>query len=161
MCRAFRIPGLIEKKQLVLKGINMPDNQDNPVPSIRVHSDDLDENGFAKLWNIASASSEGNLEATRRLAASLLCFICHKNCDFVVISTTDAEYLDAWLERDSKLIYNWKEDSESVDVMTQHAEVPFKALEQFLSNNGFSTEATYKPTRAKRLDWFNNRWSLG
>ena len=57
MCRAFRIPGLIEKKQLVLKEINMPDNQDNPVPSIRVHSDDLDENGFAKLWNIASASS--------------------------------------------------------------------------------------------------------
>ena len=47
----------------------MPDNQDNPVPSIRVHSDDLDENGFAKLWSIASASSEGNLEATRRLAA--------------------------------------------------------------------------------------------
>ena len=57
MCRAFRIPGLIEKKQLVFKEINMPDNQDNPVPSIRVHSDDLDENGFAKLWNIASASS--------------------------------------------------------------------------------------------------------
>ncbi|MEC7407656.1 MAG: hypothetical protein VX694_10425 [Planctomycetota bacterium] len=56
----------------------MPENRDNPVPSIRVHTNDLDENGFAKLWNIASASSEGNLDATRRLAASLLCFLCHK-----------------------------------------------------------------------------------
>jgi len=128
---------------------------------IRVNEEYLDSSGFTSIWNIASASCSGSLEDTRTLAASLLCFLCHKKCDFVVISTTDAEYLDAWFERDTSLLYNWKPDSERVDVMTQHAEVPFAALEQFLSNNGFSPEASYSPKRSNRVEWFNNQWNLG
>ena len=101
------------------------------------------------------------MEATRALAAKLLGFLCQKGCDFVVVSTTDAEYLDAWFERDSKLLYDWQPDSEKVDVLSQHAEVPFEALVVFLKNHKFNPEANYSPKRADRLEWFSNQWNLG
>lgn len=128
---------------------------------VRVNQDDLDSSGFASIWNIASASRDGNVEETRAFAASLLCFLCQKECDFVVISTTDAEYLDAWFERDSTLLYNWKPDSERVDVLSQHAEVPFEALVHFLGNKNYSPERNYSPKRALRVEWFSNQWNLG
>jgi hypothetical protein len=129
--------------------------------SLRVAPGDLDSNGFASIWNIASATAGENLESTRELAARLLCFLCHKKCDFVVVSTTDAEYLDAWFERDNKLLYDWKPESERVDVVSQHAEVPFEAMVGFLANQKFNLKSNYNPKRADRVDWFSNQWNLG
>ena len=130
-------------------------------PEMKVADANLDESGFASLWNIASATCEEDLEATRALAAKLLCFLCQKGCDFVVVSSTDAEYLDAWFERDSKLLYDWKPESELVDVLSQHAEVPFEALVSFMANQKFNPSTNYSPKRADRVEWFTNQWSVG
>lgn len=128
---------------------------------LRVAPGDLDSSGFASIWNIASATAPEGLDATRAFAAKLLCFLCQKDCDFVVVSTTDAEYLDAWFERDNKLLYDWKPESEKVDVLSQHAEVPFEALVSFLANQKFNPEGNYSPKRAQRVEWFSNKWNLG
>ena len=128
---------------------------------IKATPSDLDENGFVSIWNIASASCDGDLELTRALAAQLLCFLCKKDCDFVVVSTTDAEYLDAWFERDNKLLYDWKPESEMVDALAQHAEVPCQAFLTYLSNNKFNPKTKYSPRRVDRVEWFTNRWSVG
>jgi hypothetical protein len=128
---------------------------------LRVSPENLDSNGFASIWNIASATSQGELEVTRALAAKLLCFLCQRDCDFVVVSTTDAEYLDAWFERDNKLLYDWKPESEKVDVLSQHAEVPYEALVRFLTNNKFSLATNYSPKRSQRVAWFQNKWNMG
>jgi hypothetical protein len=128
---------------------------------LRVSAENLDANGFASLWNIASATNQGELEATRTLAAKLLCFLCQRDCDFVVVSTTDAEYLDAWFERDNKLLYDWKPESEKVDVLSQHAEVPYDALVRFLANHKFNPSGNYSPKRSQRVAWFQNKWNLG
>ena len=122
---------------------------------------DLDDDGFVSIWNIASASCDGDLHKTRALAAQLLGFLCKKNCDFVVVSTTDAEYLDAWFERDNKLLYDWNHDSETVDVVTQHAVVPYKSLVMFLENQKFNSSAKHSPRRADRIEWFTNQWNVG
>lgn len=127
----------------------------------RVTPENLDENGFASIWNIASATCDGDLEMTRALSAKLLNFLCQKGCDFVVVSSTDAEYLDAWFERDNKILYDWKPESETVDVLSQHAEVPFEALLPFMFNQKFNPVTKYSPKRADRVEWFNNHWSVG
>ena len=128
---------------------------------IKASPGDLDENGFVSIWNIASSSCNGDLERTRALAAQLLCFLCKKDCDFVVVSTTDAEYLDSWFERDAKLLYDWKPESEKVDALSQHAEVPFEPFITFLSNNKFNPTTKYNPRRVDRVEWFSNRWCVG
>jgi hypothetical protein len=145
----------------LVEGSTMSSMESVEAFQLRVAPEDLDSSGFASLWNIASATSGGGLEATRTLAAQLLGFLCQKGCDFVVVSTTDAEYLDAWFERDNKLLYDWKPDSEKVDVLSQHAEVPFEALVGFLKNFKFNPSATYSPKRADRVEWFTNQWNLG
>lgn len=128
---------------------------------IQASPEDLDEDGFVSIWNVASASCGGDLVKTRAFAAQLLGFLCKKNCDFVVVSTTDAEYLDSWFERDNKLLYDWNFDSETVDVVAQHAEVPFTPLVLFLSNNKFNPRTKHSPRRADRVEWFTNRWNIG
>jgi hypothetical protein len=135
---------------------------DSPAPfQLRVSDEDMDSDGFASLWNIAAATGNGELAETRAIASSLLRFLCHKKCDFVVVSTTNAEYLDQWFERETSLIYDWKPESEKVDVMTQHAEVPFAALVTFLENNRYSPTSKHSPKRADRVEWFTNQWSVG
>lgn len=128
---------------------------------IQASPEDLDEDGFASIWNIAAASCERDLLKTRALAAQLLGFLCKKKCEFVVVSSTDAEYLDAWFERDNKLLYNWNPDSETVDVVTQHADVPYKALVLFLANQKFNSTAKHSPRRVDRVEWFTNQWNVG
>ncbi len=134
----------------VLEGIEVVAPQDN-----------LDEDGFVSLWSIAASSSGGVEEQTRALAAQFLGFLCKHKCDFVVVSTTDAQYLDEWFERDNKLLYNWKFDSETVDVLSQHAEVPYEAFKMFLGNYKFNTAGKYSPKRADRVEWFTDMWSVG
>ncbi len=129
--------------------------------TISVPEDDVDSDGFITLWNFAAHCCGDELVATRDLAAKLLCFLCKKNCEFVVTSSTNAEYLDAWFERDNKLLYDWKPESESVDVVAQHADVPATGLAMFLKNNGFDPSKSYTATRAVRLNWFREMWCVG
>lgn len=128
---------------------------------IKASPEDLDEDGFVSVWNIASTSCEGDLTLTRALASSLLGFLCKKDCDFVVTSTTNAEYLDAQFEKDNKVLYAWKADSEMVDLVAQHAEVPYQAFKTFLINQKFSPKVNYSPRRIDRVEWFQNKWCVG
>jgi predicted transcriptional regulator len=123
--------------------------------------DHIDEDGYISIWNVAADSCEGDQDKARALAAQLLGFLCKKSCDFVVMSSTDAEYLDEWLERDKKLLNDWNLGSETVDVLSQHAQVPYKALIDFLSNNKFNPKTKHSPKRADRAEWFQNVWNVG
>jgi hypothetical protein len=60
---------------------------------ITVDPANLDEEQFASLWNVASATMGGDLAATRELASKFLGFLCKKRCPFIVVSATDATYL--------------------------------------------------------------------
>ncbi|QDT06381.1 hypothetical protein K227x_47900 [Rubripirellula lacrimiformis] len=129
--------------------------------TVKISPEDLDEDGFVSVWNIASFSCDGDLTLTRALASSLLGFLCKKGCDFVVTSTTNAEYLDSQFEKDNKVLYAWKADSEMVDLVAQHAEVPHQAFLSFLENQKFNATTNYSPRRADRVEWFQNLWSVG
>ncbi|QDS93278.1 hypothetical protein FF011L_20400 [Roseimaritima multifibrata] len=128
---------------------------------VSITSDDVEEDGFMTIWNIASASCDSDTARTRQLASKLLLFLCKKKCDFIVTSTANAEYLDNWFERDTAVLYNWKPDSEFVDVVAQHAEVPAKAFLAFLKNEKFDSGVNHNATRAARVEWFQNMWSVG
>ena len=121
----------------------------------------LDEDGFTSIWNISAASCDDDPEMTRALSAQLLGFLCKKKCEFVVISSTDAEYLDAWFEKDNKLLYDWNLDSEKVDVLAQHAQVPCEAMTLFLENQKFNPKTKHSPKRADRVEWFTEQWNVG
>jgi hypothetical protein len=116
---------------------------------INASPDDLDEDGFISLWNVAATTCEGDQEKTRALASAFLGFLCKK------------EYLDSWFEKDNKILYAWKPDSEMVDVVAQHAEVPFIAFKSFMENQKFKPTANYSPRRADRVEWFTNKWCVG
>lgn len=122
---------------------------------------ELDEDGYTTIWNFAAATCDDDLDMTRALSAQLLGFLCKKNCDFVVVSTTDAEYLDEWFEKDTKLLYDWNLGSEKVDVVAQHASVPCAALVLFLENQKFNPKTKHSPKRADRVEWFENQWNVG
>ena len=128
---------------------------------VRVDPESVDEDGFVSLWNVAAATMGGKIELTRMLASKLLGFLCKQKCDFVFISSTDAKYLDDWFERDPALLYNWMPESEMVDVMTQHAQVPASALLRLLKEKKFNPVAKQAPRRADRVDWFTNQWCIG
>ncbi len=128
---------------------------------IKAAPSDIDEDGFVSIWNVASESCGGDRANTRALAAQLLGFLCKKSCDFVVVSTTDAEYLDAWFERDNKLLYDWNHDSEMVDVVAQHAQIPFSTFVSYLELQRFNPKAKHSPRRADRVEWFTEQWCVG
>ncbi len=128
---------------------------------ISIPSEEVDSDGFISIWNIASASRSGDAAETRALASKLLLFLCKKQCDFVVTSTANAEYLDNWFERENRVLYDWKPESEFVDVVAQHAEVPASAFLSFLKNEKFDPATNHNATRAVRVKWFQEQWSVG
>jgi hypothetical protein len=128
---------------------------------VRIDPETVDEDGFVTLWNVAAATMNGKTELTRVLASKLLGFLCKQKCDFVFVSSTDAKYLDEWFERDQSLLYDWSPQSEKVDVVSQHAHVPAKALLRLLKERKFSPTANHNPRRADRVDWFTNLWCVG
>ncbi len=127
----------------------------------KVSSEDQDEDGFVSIWNICSATMESDQGLTRALASAVMGFLCKKECDFIVVSGSGIEYLDNWFEKDNKILFQWKPEHETVDVIAQHAEVPYKALVDFLKNKKFKSTANYSPRRADRLEWFQNKWNVG
>ncbi len=129
--------------------------------AIRLDADTVDSDGFASLWNVASATMDGELHRTRALASRFLGFLCKHQCTFVVASSADARYLDERFERDNSLLYNWAIDSENVDVITQHAYVPADGFLQFLKKKKFDASSNYSPRRADRVKWFTDEWCVG
>lgn len=132
-----------------------------PELKFTVEAADLDEDQFVSIWNIASSTMHKNAAQTRALASRLLGFLCKHRCGLVTVSSTDAKYLDDWFERDNALLYDWKPESEKVDVISQHAYVPFDAFCNFVTANKFKSEQNYSPRRADRVDWFTNDWNVG
>jgi len=128
---------------------------------ITVNPDDLDENGFVSLWNIASASSGQDVVQARYLASKLLSFLCSTRCPFVTVSPTDVEYLDDWFEREEQLMCDWSPKSDKVDVIAQHACVPADALLKYLQSYEFEPSASYNPRRSTKIAWFNDAWNVG
>ncbi len=135
----------------------------NPLTGVQVRIDPetVDEDGYVTLWNVAAATMDGKTELTRVLASKLLGFLCKQKCDFVFTSSTDAKYLDEWFERDHSLLYDWSPQSEKVDVVSQHAHVPAKALLRLLKDKKFNPTVNHNPRRADRVDWFTNQWCVG
>ena len=129
--------------------------------SIKVDEKHLDEDGFASIWNIAHSTMEGDAAQTRMLAGKFIGFLCKHRSDLVIVSAVDGNYLDEWYERDNALLNDWKPESDKVDVITQHAFVPFSFFVKLLTEKKFSHEKNYSPTRATRVDWFTNDWSVG
>lgn len=128
---------------------------------IKISPDDVDSDGFISIWNIASCTCDGDIVATRELASKLLLFLCKKQSTLVVTSSSNANYLDAWFEREKKLLQDWKPESEFVDVVAQHAEVPADACLRFLKFEKFRSTSKYTATRAQRKLWFEEMWSVG
>lgn len=128
---------------------------------IKIDPETVDSDGFVSIWNIAAATMGGKTELARALASKLLGFLCKHGCDFVVASSTDAEYLDQRFERDNSLLYDWATTSEKVDIVSQHAQVPAKALVRFLKSKKFDATKNYSPRRADRVKWFTNQWCIG
>lgn len=128
---------------------------------IKIDESDLDEDRFISIWNIASATMDGDSVMARSLASKFVGFLCKHRFAYVVVSPTDAKYLDEWYERDNKLLYDWKPESDKVDVITQHAHVAYDAFLRLLKDKKFSPDKNYSPTRANRLDWFTNDWNVG
>lgn len=127
----------------------------------KVAPDSLDEHGFATVWNIVSETVGDDLTQVREVAGRLMGFLCKHDCDFILTSSANAEYLDGKFEQDKKLLHDWKSESEMVDIITQHAEVHFETLKLFLANRRYKPDANYSPTRANRKEWFENTWKVG
>jgi len=136
-------------------------SEESAIGEIIVNPGDLDDDGFTSLWNIASASSGRETRQTRHLACKLLSFLCIKRCGFVVVSPTDAEYLDDWLEREEQLMCNWSPDNDRVDLIAQHACVPADVVLKYLKSYEFKPSASYNPRKSTKLAWINDDWNVG
>jgi len=127
----------------------------------KVAEEHLDEDGFATVWNIVSDTVGSDLTQVREVAGRLLGFLCKHNCEFAVTSSNDATYLDEKFEQDKKLLYDWKKESEMVDMVAQHIEVPFEAMRLFLANRRYKPDANYSPVRKDRVAWFQETLKIG
>lgn len=132
-----------------------------PDVTLQYSKDDVDDNGFTTVWNVAAATCEGDQARTREMAGRILGFLCKKEYEHIVISSTDAKYLDEWFEREKAILYNWKGDSETTDAITQHAHVPAASMISFLKREKFKSTANYSPRRADRVAWFQEKWGVG
>ena len=129
--------------------------------TIKIDENDLDEDRFISIWNVALATMDGDAVQARVLASKWIGFLCKHRFEHVVVSPTDAKYLDDWYERDNSLLNDWKAESDKVEVLTQHACVQYESFLGFLASKKFNVEKNYSPTRANRLDWFSNDWNVG
>jgi len=145
----------------LVKTLGLMKSSDSPDLEFTVSPTDVDEDQFVSIWNIASSTMGGNAVQTRTLASRLLGFLCKHRCGLLTVSSTDAKYLDDWFERDNSLLYDWKPESEKVDVLSQHAYVPFDAFCNFVRANKFKSDQNHSPRRADRVDWFTNDWNVG
>ena len=126
-----------------------------------VDPSDVDEDQFVSIWNVAASTMSGDAARTRELASKLLGFLCKHRCGLLTASPTDAKYLDEWFERDNSLLYDWKPESDKVDVLAQHVQVPFDLFRNFLQKHKFQGDKNYSPRRADRTEWFANDWNVG
>ena len=128
---------------------------------VTVEPADIDEDQFVSIWNVAASTMGGDSTQTRFLASKFLGFLCKHRCGLLTVSPTDATYLDEWFERDNSLLYDWKPESDKVDVVAQHVHVPFDFFCKFLREHNFQGDKNYSPRRADRVEWFTNDWNVG
>lgn len=128
---------------------------------IKIDTNDLDDEQFISIWNVAAATMNGDAPQARLLASKFLGFLCKERFAYVIVSPSDAKYLDEWYERDNSLLNDWKPESDKVDVVAQHALVPHQVFMRLLTDRKFSIDKKYSPTRATRVDWFTNDWNVG
>ena len=128
---------------------------------LTVEPTDLDEDQFVSIWNVAASTMGGDANQARCLASKFLGFLCKHRCGLLILSPTDAQYLDDWFERDNSLLYDWKPESDKVDVLAQHVHVPVDLFRNFLKKNKFQGDKNYSPRRADRVEWFTNDWNVG
>ncbi len=128
---------------------------------IRAESSDLDEDQFVSLWNLAAATVGGDATLARNLASKFLGFLCKHRYGLLTASPMDVKYLDEWFERDNSLLFDWKPESDKVDVVAQHVHVPLDHFRKFLVDHKFQGDKNYSPRRADRVDWFTNDWNVG
>ena len=128
---------------------------------LTVEPTDVDEDQFVSIWNEAASTMRGDATRARFLASKFLGFLCKHRCAFMTASPTDVKYLDEWFERDNSLLYDWKPESEKVDVIAQHVHVPFDLFRNFLQKHKFQADKNYSPRRADRVEWFTNDWNVG
>jgi hypothetical protein len=121
---------------------------------------DVDEDQFVSIWNVAASTMDGDVAQARALASRFLGFLCKHRCPLLAVSPSDAKYLDEWFERNNSLLYDWKPESEKVDVVTQHVHVPFDLFRNFLRDHKFQGDKNYSPRRADRVEWFANEWNV-
>jgi len=126
-----------------------------------VESTDVDEDQFVSIWNVAASTMGGDATQARALASKILGFLCKHRCSLVTSSPSDVKYLDEWFERDNSLLYDWKPESDKVDVVSQHAYVPFDLFRNFLLQHKFLGDKNYSPRRVDRVEWFTNDWNVG
>ncbi len=127
----------------------------------QVDPETVDEDGYVSIWNVAATTMGGQTVFARELASKMLGFLCKQQVNFVVISSTDANYLDEWFERDTSLLYDWSATSEKVDVVAQHAQVPATVLLRLLKQKKFDATKNHNPRRADRVQWFSDQWCIG
>ncbi len=127
---------------------------------IRVDPNDVDEDQFVSIWNVAAATMDRDPVKTRMLASKFLGFLCKYRCGFLIASPSDAKYLDDWFERDPSLLNDWKPESDKVDVV---ADIPSCLLTLWSA----SWQQRSSPPRritvrcADRLEWFTQDWNVG
>lgn len=122
--------------------------------AFKVADDHIDEEGFATVWNICADTVGTDLTQVRDVAGRVLGFLCKHNAEFVVATSNNVEYLDEKFEQDKKVLYDWKKESEMVDLFAQHVEVHFETLRLFLANRRYKPDANYSPVRKDRVAWF-------
>jgi hypothetical protein len=126
-----------------------------------VEPNDFDEDQFVSIWNVAASTMGGDTTQSRFLASKLLGFLCKHRCPLLAASPSDTKYLDEWFERDNSLLFDWKPESDKVDVLSQHVQVPFDLFVNFLREHRFQGDKNYSPRRADRVEWFSNDWNVG
>lgn len=125
-----------------------------------VNQNDVDADQFVSIWNVASATMGGDAAQARMLASKFLGFLCKHKCGFLVATPTDARYLDDWYERDNSLLNDWTAESDKVDVVAQHVQIPYDLFINFLADKKFSADKNYSPRRADRVKWFTEDWNV-
>jgi hypothetical protein len=131
---------------------------------VGVDSQKVDADGFIKLWDLAACKGDGEKRSddeTRELAGKLLGFLCKLRYENVLVTQHAANYLQDRFERNEGVLFNWSPDTDNIDLIAQHIEVPAQEVVKLLAKKRFDPQENYNPRRSSRLEWFNNDWKVG
>ena len=131
---------------------------------LSIDSQKVDADGFIRLWDLAACTPTGDKRSdseTRVLAGKLLGFLCKLRYENVLVTQHAATYLQDRFERNEQVLYNWSPETDNIDLVAQHIEVPAQEVIKLLAKKRFDPQENYNPRRSSRLEWFNNDWKVG